>query len=117
MGEFYSKVAGVTAKNSNAKSRQDYIRAYCEAGMNLILKREPNNPYDSNAVAVWINTKTFLFFSSEVQIGYLNAYISAEIARHIDKGGTVIAKITEVTGGTEKKKSLGVNILIKITPQ
>jgi hypothetical protein len=112
MGQFHSKLAGVTAKNNDGKNRQNYIRTYCKPEMALILKREPDNPYDSNAVAVWINAKTFFFFSSEVQIGYLNSDIAGEIARHIDGGGIVKAKITEITGGTEKKKSLGVNILI-----
>jgi hypothetical protein len=45
-------------------------------------------------------------------VGYLNADIAGEIARHIDKGNPIHCEITEVTGGTRDKPSLGVNILI-----
>jgi hypothetical protein len=31
------------------------------------LKREPQNPHDKNALAVWIRARTFIFFTSEVQ--------------------------------------------------
>ncbi len=68
--------------------------------MQLILKREPQNPYDKNAVAVWILARAFIFFTSEVQIGYLNAEVAEEIARYIDKGGS------------DEKRTLGVNILL-----
>jgi predicted enzyme related to lactoylglutathione lyase len=112
MGQFYSKVAGVTASNPDGNDRQKYIRAFCKSGMELILRREADNKFDSNAVAVWINAKALIFFSSEVQIGYLNADIAGEISRHLDNGGHVEAKIKEVTGGNKGKKSLGVNILI-----
>lgn len=81
--------------------------------MPLILKREPKNPYDKNAVAVWILARAFIFFTSEVQIGYLNAEVAEEIARYLDEGGSVFGTITEVTGGVGKKPTLGVNILLR----
>jgi len=116
MGQFHSKVAGVTAKNDNGISRQEYIQTYCKPNMNLILRREPDNPHDSNAVAVLIKAKAFIFFSSEVQIGYLNSTVAKEISRHMDSGEYVNAVITEITGGGKGKKSFGVNILIdKVT--
>jgi len=111
-GTFHSKVAGVTFKNTDGSSRQDYIRAYCKQGMDLILKREPDNPYDNNAVGVWIKSRALIVFTSEVQIGYLNAEVAEEIADYIDNGGTVVGKITEVTGGTHGKPTFGVNILL-----
>jgi hypothetical protein len=36
--------------------------------------------------------------------------VAEEIARYMDKGGSVSGTITEVTGGTGKKPTLGVNI-------
>lgn len=109
---FPSKVAGVSASNSNGRSRQNYIRAFCKPGMPLILKREPDNPYDKNAVAVWIKARAMLFFTAEVQIGYLSAHVAAEIADHLDNGGRARAMITEITGGSKGKPTLGVNILV-----
>lgn len=111
-GTFHSKIAGVTAKNNDGFPRQRYIRRYCKPGIPLILKREPNNPYDKNAISAWIKATAFFFFSSEVQIGYLNADVAEELAHYIDKGGHVTGYITEVTGGTGSKKSFGVNILL-----
>lgn len=107
---FHSKVAGVSWSNPNGKSRQDVIRAYCRPGMPLVLRREPENPYDANAVGVWIRTRVFLFFETELQIGYLNRSVAREIAEHVDNGGPVTARITEVTGGSTEKPTYGVNI-------
>lgn len=112
-GTIHSKVAGVTAKNDNGRSRQDYIRAFCKAGMPLILRREPQNKFDKNAISVWIKAKALIFFSSEVQIGYINAELAEELSRWIDNGKSLSAEIAEVTGGTKEKSSLGVNILLR----
>ena len=112
---FHSKVAGVSAKNADGYPRQKYILAFCKAGVPLILKREPDNPHDANAVAVSIKARTLIVFSAEVQIGYLNADVASEIAPYIDSGGTVRAEITEVTGGTDEKPTLGVNILLTMS--
>ena len=80
--------------------------------MPLIFKREPSNPYDADAVGVWIKARALLFFTSDVQIGYLTAHLAKEMARYIDKGGHLVGHITEVTGGTHDKPTLGVNILV-----
>jgi predicted enzyme related to lactoylglutathione lyase len=112
MQEFYSKVVGVTAKNTNDTDRQDYIQRYCKKGKELSLKREPNNTYDSNAIAVFIKTKIFFIKSAKFQIGYISADIAQRLAPYIDKGGIVTSSIKDVTGGSDKK-SYGVNILIK----
>lgn len=110
MGTFHTKVAGVTASNANGTSRQAYIAKFCRAGMPVTFMREPDNSYDSNAVAVFITGRALIFFSAPVQIGYLNAELAPEIARHMDKGGHVSAVVSDVTGGSGKKRSLGVNL-------
>jgi len=112
-GKFHAMVAGVTMKNPNGKSRQDYIHTYCKPGMPIMLRREPNNPYDSNAVGVWILARALWVFTDDVQIGYLPAgHVAEEIARHMDRGGTVTGEIVNITGGTHDKPTLGVNILL-----
>ena len=112
MQEFYSKVRGVTAKNSNGTDRQDYIKRYCKENKELVLKREPNNSYDSNAIAIFIKTKIFFLKPAKFQIGYLSADIAQRLAPHIDNGGTVTVKVKNITGGTGKE-FYGVNILIR----
>jgi hypothetical protein len=81
--------------------------------MPIMLRREPNNPHDSNAVGVWIRARAFIFFTDDVQIGYLPAgHVADEIARHMDQGGRVDAEVSDVTGGG-RGISLGVNLLLK----
>lgn len=87
--------------------------------MALILVREPHNRFDANAIAVFVATSKMFIFRSRQQIGYLKADTTdgrdapGELARHIDNGGTVLARVTEVTGGYANKKTLGVNIQIE----
>lgn len=111
---FFSKVAGVAHKNPDGKDRQEIIKKHCKPGMDLILKREIENPYDSHATGVWIKAKS-LFSSSEFQIGYLNRMVAKEVAEHIDSGGKARAKITTITGDTKGKKTRGVNIEITLS--
>ena len=108
-----TKVAGVTYDNPDGKDRQSIIKKNCKQGMNLILKREPDNPYDKNAVGVWIKTKSFLS-SSEDQIGYLKKMDAKLVSDNLGKNKSIKAKITNVTGGTKGKETRGVNIEITI---
>ena len=112
MQEFYSKVVGVTAKNSNGTDRQDYIKRYCKKNKELVLKREPKNTYDSNAIAIFIKTKIFFFKNAKFQIGYIRADIATQLVPYMDKGGIVTSSIKNITGGIDNK-AYGVNILIK----
>lgn len=101
---FHSKVAGVTYDNPDGTGRQDLIRQ-CRAGDRLRLRREPDNRYDSNAVAVGTD--------SGAQIGYLSSNLAAELAPLLDRGGRVDVEISEVTGGGDER-ALGVNILMAV---
>jgi hypothetical protein len=112
--KFHSKVRGVNQKNQDGYERQKYIRSYCKPGTPLILKREPNNPHDANAIGVWVKAKALVFFADTVQIGYIGAEVAEELAPIIDRGGKVEARISEITGGTKGKEALGVNIEVSI---
>lgn len=104
---FHSKVVGVTFSNADGTSRQTIIKSCCKAGQALRLESEPNNPRDPQAVGVWIPAG---------QIGYIQSgRLAEDLARYIRTGTkTVTAEISNVTGGTNKKASYGVNILIHI---
>jgi hypothetical protein len=65
-----TKVAGVSHANSDGTSRQSVI-AGLAPGDSLILRREPNNPVDTDAVSV--STK------GGAQIGYLSSERAAEM--------------------------------------
>lgn len=115
-GVFHSRVVGVSHANEDGRSRQKYIAAFCKRGMPLILKREPENPHDPNAIGVWIKARVLFVFTDVVQIGYLDARTAGELTRHLDRSGKVSAVITDVTGGLAGKRTRGVTIQITKHP-
>ncbi|MCF8042869.1 MAG: HIRAN domain-containing protein [Desulfarculaceae bacterium] len=102
---FYSKVAGVSHKNPDGTSRQAALRASWE-DRPLILTREPNNPHDSSAIAV--------FTEDMEQLGYIGSDLSDDLASQMDRGVNVSAAISGITGGGKGQKTLGCNILITV---
>ena len=82
--------------------RQEEIKR-CQEGESLILKRQPRNKYDSNAVAV-------LRKNNRKQIGYISRDDAVWVARIMDDGDEVTARIRMITGGTIDKLSYGVVI-------
>ncbi|MCY3814795.1 MAG: HIRAN domain-containing protein [Gammaproteobacteria bacterium] len=71
-------------------------------GQPLVLKRDPDNVYDSNAISVRTRHGELL--------GHVSAKLAADLAIFMDNGGDVTAVVTETTGGTRDKPTLGVNI-------
>ncbi|HEY5539842.1 MAG TPA: single-stranded-DNA-specific exonuclease RecJ [Coriobacteriia bacterium] len=94
---FHTKLAGVTFEG-----RQDVLER-AAAGTPLRLVRQPDNPYDTNACA--------LFDPHGDQVGFLNRRLAAALAPTIDAGVEYDVEVTEVTGG-EADRSLGVNVLL-----
>jgi single-stranded-DNA-specific exonuclease len=94
--EFYTKVMGVSFEG-----RQDVI-AGLSAGARVRLTRDPDNPYDPNAIGV---------FFGELQIGFLRKEIARRLAAKLDAGDRYRAEIGSVTGGGER--SFGVNLVVR----
>lgn len=86
---FKTSIVGVTKQNGDGSDRQALL-AQCRPGTALQLVREPSNPYDQWAVAVYNSTCQ--------QLGYLPAG-DRRLADHMDMGGRVSAKVVKVTGG------------------
>ena len=107
----FSKLAGVTFCNaSNGEFRQRIIRDLSRQGMLengtcLIPLREPNNPYDPNAVAVCALDGR--------QLGYLRKEDAAQVAEAMDSGANCKIMVNGVTGG-DAENVYGVNIIIQI---
>lgn len=100
---FYTKIAGVSKKNEDGRRRQEVIEEDIYDGLDLHLEREPDNPYDTNAIAV---------FASEYgdQVGYLSEKVAEELAPLMDRGQLVTCQVTEITGDYDQTR--GVNVLI-----
>ena len=96
--EMNTKIAG-------SSFRQDVIKTLT-VGDQLVIEREPSNEHDANAVKIMT--------VDGLQVGYLNKDLAAHIAPALDAGFiTYTGEVTQVTGGTGDKPTLGVNILLK----
>ncbi len=98
-----TKVVGVTKNNDEGVDIQN-ILPELEDGSKLNFVREPNNPYDTNAIKVICDYQ---------HIGYIRAGLAEEIAPIIDSGKELKGYITQITGGTNGK-TYGCNIHISI---
>ncbi len=108
--EFFTKVTGVTQRNADGSLRQDIIEDLedewrARGALKLSLRREPDNPYDRNAVAV--------LDQEGRQIGYLSRQVASTVAPRLDRGEVVHAELRAVTGGG-LTHNYGVNIKIAI---
>ena len=92
---FVTKVVGVTFEG-----RQTVVSTL-QAGQELVVMREPDNPADANAIAL----RTL----SGAQVGFLRRQIAAHIAPNLDGGMQYTAFVSAVTGGVEGR-SYGANI-------
>jgi single-stranded-DNA-specific exonuclease len=95
---FHTKLAGVSFEG-----RQDVI-AGLHAGAPLELRRQADNPYDFNAIAVHYG---------ELQLGFFNKRLAAHIAPLMDAGARYGARVASLTGGrsTGELKHRGVNVV------
>jgi hypothetical protein len=96
MLNFRSKVVGVTFLNRDGTSRQSVIQNLTkqlqqDGAVPLQLKREPNNPKDHRAVAVWT--------LDHQQLGYLSRTDNIEVSTLMDSGGIVKCQTTKIVGG------------------
>jgi hypothetical protein len=87
---FRTTIAGVTKQNPDGTDRQALVKTL-RRGEAVRLVREPNNPYDKYAVAI--------FRTSGEQLGYIPAG-NRRLADHIDMGGHVSARIVRIVGGS-----------------
>ncbi|HET9393681.1 MAG TPA: helicase-related protein [Candidatus Rubrimentiphilum sp.] len=93
---FPTKIVGVSFEG-----RQD-VAAGLVPGLELHLERQPQNPVDSNAIAVKYGA---------LQIGFLRKQIAKHLAPLMDAGMAYGVRVEHVTGGRDGK-NYGVNIRV-----
>jgi hypothetical protein len=99
-----TKIVGVSFEG-----RQDVV-ARLRRGDRVWLDREPNNPYDANAISVCRENGE--------QIGYLNRQLAASLNPHFQAYGyPVKGRVTLLTGGSYNGYSLGCMISFKLPKQ
>ncbi len=97
---FYTKVVGVSFGR-----RQDTIKREVAKSQEVNLDRDPNNEYDQNAIQILTETGK--------QIGFLKADLAKYLAPYLDNGIEYKAIVSEVTGGSDGKDNVGVNLFIE----
>lgn len=93
---FATNVAGVSF-------RQGAVAA-CRVGDICELRREPQNRYDKNAVAVWCRG---------AQIGYVGRGLSMRLAPFLDMGMVISVWIEQLLGGQPGKPTVGVRLRMR----
>ena len=90
----YTKISGISFYQETLKK--------CKSGDSLILKRDLNNQYDKNAVAIYT-------ISNEL-LGYINPTHNMKLSIDLEKGIKFECHIENISG--QNQKLLGCNISI-----
>ena len=99
--EVVTRIVGVTFNNRQA------VIARLTFGEEILLRREPNNPYDPNAIRVERQNGE--------QFGYINRCLAANIASFFDaRTRPVSGSVHCLTGSSRSGYSLGVIITFTI---
>lgn len=92
-GKASVKVAGVT--KGNRQQAIEHLKRYSLDMVSFILKREPNNIYDSNAISVYAKVGN----SKMYKMGYIPAVVSNLLCGVIDNIISIKATLQAITGG------------------
>jgi hypothetical protein len=107
-----TKVRGVTFKCPlTGIDRQKIIKRYVHPGDSLKPVLEPDNPYGSNAIGLWLFVPKPDGSSETYHIGYIGSELSSSIAPILREGKHVTITVTDVTGKGEQTR--GVNIALR----
>jgi hypothetical protein len=100
-------LVGVTHDNYGGASRQAIIREHVRRGTSLIVEREPDNPFDDNAISLSVTSN-----GRQQRIGYVPKKIARDLAPRIDSGEEEIrVTVTEVAS---RPRLSSVNIAIEV---
>lgn len=97
MKDLEAAVVGLPFPNPDGSSR-NAVAARLEVGHLLVMVREPHNPYDPNAVAVYeaiVNVwPTDIDWKPDGQLGYVPKGLAAIYAPLMDEGAMVFGTVT-----------------------
>lgn len=102
------KAVGTTFENR--QERIQFIQKFKPEDLSVTLEREPNNIYDSNAIKIVIH---ILSIAKKTVIGYVPKGLAGELAKVIDSGIQIKARLESIIGGYSYKETL--STLINIT--
>lgn len=103
------RAAGVTFENR--QKRLQFLKRFKAEDLSVTLEREPNNRYDRSAIRIIVHIHSI---SRKNLIGYVPKGLAKELAKVMDAGAAVKAKLLEIIGGYGHKENLGALINIAI---
>lgn len=103
--DFSLPVVGVQYHNEDGSSRQEELRR-CEPGEPIWLERQPDNPHDRNAIAV--------FSDRRVQVGYIAARHACWLASKIDREYPVHGVVGRIKGAMFDDCPLGMVVRLNM---
>ena len=102
------RAAGTTFENR--QERLQFLQQFKPDDLTVTLEREPENRFDRNAIRVIVH---ILPISRKTVIGYIQKGLAGELAKVIDTGVQVRARLKGIIGGYGYKETLGA--LVNIT--
>lgn len=104
-------VRAVGTTYSNRQERLNFLRQYPQESLKLTLQREPDNPFDPNAIQIVVHIPQL---SRRTVIGYIPRGLARELAAVINTGIPVKAVLLQIIGGYCYKEHLGALINVTI---
>ena len=102
------------------EGRAERIRALCRDGAEISLRREPSNPHDAEAIAVWMRgSRVFGLWKAWTQIGYVKAPRADHLAPRLDSGEYRVVRAFVVSFYAPKEKEhprVSIEIEVEVNP-
>lgn len=96
------RAAGTTFENR--QERLNFLKNFKPEDLTVTLDREADNQRDSNAIRITVH---ILPIKRKTVIGYVPAGLARELAKAIDAGAQVKAKLLQIIGGYGWKEKIG----------
>lgn len=96
------KAAGVTYEGRQEVLK--YLSQFRPENLTVTLERDTDNTYDRNAIRIVVHIP---YLKKKAKIGYVPKAYSSEIARLMDQGVNVRARLLGIIGGYSYKETYG----------
>ena len=103
------RAMGVTA--GNIQERLGFMKQFPVNTMQAELVREPENPFDKNAIKIVIHLRSI---NRKTVIGYVPRGLAAGLAAVIDAGIQAKVELLQILGGSSYKENYGCLLNISI---
>lgn len=107
-GKASAKVAGVTKERR--QEAIEHLSRYNPEMVSLVLNRESDNHYDSNAIAVYASVGK----SKPYKMGYISAAVACLLSGVIDNITAINARLQAITGGFYANMVQGLRLSLSI---